>query len=255
MKRYREGDWIGIPLGDGGYGVGLVARRIANGGFLGYFFGPRRTTLPTVEDLQEYQPADAIVVGRCGETSLRRGEWPLLGPSPAWDRNRWPVPIFGRVIDLPGLVPAGWRVHYPDGDLSQTPYDTRVSVQEASALPSDATYGAGYMEVWLTRKLGLPSQTTPTNSEAPRRGEGAPMVDHFLSFATQDGANKAVRQLTESGYTTRLETNENTHRWSVVASCSTPIDGDLSEQEGQISRVARAARGSYEGYERDVSMR
>ena len=36
---YREGDWFAVPLRDGGYAAGLIARANPKGVLLGYFFG------------------------------------------------------------------------------------------------------------------------------------------------------------------------------------------------------------------------
>ena len=51
-RRYEEGDWFAVPLQNGGYSLGLVARADGEGGVLGYFFGPRREQLPTKADTQ-----------------------------------------------------------------------------------------------------------------------------------------------------------------------------------------------------------
>lgn len=40
-RNYREGSRFAVPLRQGGYAVGLVARVNPRGVLLGYFFGPR----------------------------------------------------------------------------------------------------------------------------------------------------------------------------------------------------------------------
>ncbi len=64
MKKlpYREGDWFAVPLQDGDYAVGLVARCPRGGKvFLGYFFGPRRKRMPNLKDLQGLTAEDALL--------------------------------------------------------------------------------------------------------------------------------------------------------------------------------------------------
>lgn len=56
---YREGDWLGVPLREGGYAVGLVARANPDGVLLGYFFGPRRMEVPMLGDVKNLVPAHA----------------------------------------------------------------------------------------------------------------------------------------------------------------------------------------------------
>ena len=36
--RYREGDWFAVPLRDGGFGVGVIARANPKAALLGYFW-------------------------------------------------------------------------------------------------------------------------------------------------------------------------------------------------------------------------
>jgi hypothetical protein len=63
---YREGDWFAVPLRDGGYAVGLVARMDNRGGVLGYFFGPRRDDVPSPSDVE------ASTLGGAPGSPLRR---------------------------------------------------------------------------------------------------------------------------------------------------------------------------------------
>lgn len=143
---YQEGTWFGVPLRQGGFAVGLVARASSKGKIiLCYFFGPRRAVVPELEELAPLKPDDAIRVFRVGDLSLIRNEWPIVGVTLNWKRSEWPMPPFVRRNELSRKA---WRVYYSDGDLSRTdreepePYDSK--------LEADALLGAGAAEQVLT---------------------------------------------------------------------------------------------------------
>src|SRR5262249_16153212 len=46
---HAEGECLAIPLRDGGFAIGVVARANATGVLLGYFFGPRRDVVPELK--------------------------------------------------------------------------------------------------------------------------------------------------------------------------------------------------------------
>jgi hypothetical protein len=54
QANYNEGDWFAVPLREGGFAIGVIARVMPRkeGVVLGYFFGPRRNAVPTVEEAQ-----------------------------------------------------------------------------------------------------------------------------------------------------------------------------------------------------------
>ena len=107
--KYREGDWFAVPLRDGGYAVGLIARANIQGVLLGYFFGPQRSTVPRVEEVGNLRPEDAVLTRIFGDLGIRTGKWPLLGRLDGWNRQDWPTPVFVRTESLRGL---SFRVFY-----------------------------------------------------------------------------------------------------------------------------------------------
>jgi hypothetical protein len=146
---YREGTWFAVPLRQGGFAVGLVARATAKGKVvLCYFFGPRHRAVPLLGELGPLKPSDAIRVVRVGDLSLIRGEWPIIGQTALWKRSDWPMPPFVRRSELSGKA---WRVHHSDTDPNlidreePEPYD--------STLETDALFGAGAAELVLTKLL------------------------------------------------------------------------------------------------------
>ena len=105
VVNYSEGDWFAVPLPDGGYGVGLVARaQPKHGGvLLGYFFGPRLSVPPSIDQVRFLSPTSAIMVRLFGHLDIRQGRWPIIGKVSDWNREHWPMPAF---IRKPTLGPA-----------------------------------------------------------------------------------------------------------------------------------------------------
>ena len=146
---YREGTWFAVPLEQGAFAVGVVARATTKGKvILCYFFGPRRRSVPTLAEVESLNPSDTIRVIRVGDLSLLRGEWPIIGQSLSWKRSDWPMPAFVRRSELSRKA---WRVQYSDDnpnaiDREETePYD--------STLERDSVFGAGAAELVLTKVL------------------------------------------------------------------------------------------------------
>jgi hypothetical protein len=126
--KYREGDWFAVPLRNGGFAVGLVARANPKAALLGYFFGPERKGIPSPDDLPGLRAKDAVLVGMFGHLGLTQGSWPTIGRLTNWDRAEWPMPVFLRVEELTGRA---FNVFYAD----------------------DGLMGAGYVEKSLTSLL------------------------------------------------------------------------------------------------------
>jgi hypothetical protein len=148
--KYREGDWFAVPLRDGGYGVGLVARANPGGVLLGYFFGPLRPEVPGLEDVACLRPDDAVLIERFGHLGIVQGRWPLLGRLDRWDRREWPTPVFVRYEELTGR---SFQVFYDDDDPNRVLREEQVAPGEAEQAPKDGLMGAGFAEGALTRLL------------------------------------------------------------------------------------------------------
>jgi hypothetical protein len=140
---YGEGDWFAVPFHQGGYAVGVVARANPEAALLGYFFGPKRADLPTLDQVRGLAPAEAILVCRFGHLGLVKGKWPVLGRSEDWDRSRWPMPVFVRYEELSGR---SFRVFYADDDPSKLLREEQVPAGEPEQGPKDGLAGAGFVE-------------------------------------------------------------------------------------------------------------
>lgn len=151
-RNYREGDWFAVPLREGGYAVGIVARSMPDDGGvnLGHFFGPSRADVPPASELRPLKPSDAILVRRFGDLGLIEESWPLIGQTGEWDRSLWPIPRFGRFEDL---TDRAFEVIYDDNDPSLVVRETLTGKDELSSLPVDRLSGSGAIEILLTRRL------------------------------------------------------------------------------------------------------
>jgi hypothetical protein len=147
---YSEGDWFAVPLGGGGFAVGLVARaNPRKAALLGYFFGPRRDELPDFKDVASLTSGAAVLVGICSHLGLSDGLWPILGRDPAWNREAWPMPVMIRHEELTGRY---FRVYRDEEDLVERIREERIAPEEAEG-PEDIGMGAGFVESRLTRLL------------------------------------------------------------------------------------------------------
>jgi hypothetical protein len=147
---YSEGDWFAVPLRDGGFAVGVVARANPKAALLGYFFGPRREAVPSLEELAALKASDADLVGKFGHLGLTKGKWPIIGRIPDWDRNDWPMPVFVRYEELTGR---SFNVFYDNDDPAKLVREEQVAPGAGEQGPKDGLMGAGYVERVLTRLL------------------------------------------------------------------------------------------------------
>jgi hypothetical protein len=149
-SKYAEGDWFAVPLRDGGYALGIVARASRGGVLLGYFFGPRRVAAPTLLEVAHLRADAAILIGRFGHLGLKQGKWTTFGRLDGWDRTAWPMPRFVRYEELTGR---SFAVVYDPDDPNRLLREDEISPGTAEQCPRDAMAGAGAVEIRLTRLL------------------------------------------------------------------------------------------------------
>ena len=150
MPTYGEGDWFAVPLREGGFAAGVVARANPKAALLGYFFGPRRPETPGLEDVANLRPGDAVLVGRFGHLGIAQGKWPILGRLDGWDRTKWPMPVFVRYEELTGRC---LHVFYDADDPGKLIREEQIESGAAEQEPKDGLMGAGYVEIVLTGRL------------------------------------------------------------------------------------------------------
>ena len=146
-KKISEGECYAVPLRDGGYGIGVIARVGKRGALLGYFFGPRHTTIPTSDDVHALRADHAVLCELLGDLGIQRTEWPYIGRVEPWDRSQWPLPKFGRIEDEARGI--AWIVSYMDKDVSVRIEERRCTIEEARRLLPDTTAGYGAVEIEL----------------------------------------------------------------------------------------------------------
>ncbi len=147
---YKEGTWFAVPLRQGGYAIGCVARHTPEGEIiLAYLFGPKRERIPTLDEIDHLEPHEAVKVIRVGGLGLIDGSWPVIGDSPHWERERWPIPAFIRRDDLSRTA---WRVIYSDDDPNSIPSEQRIPY-ETTGLEPDSLHGHRAAEIYLSQIL------------------------------------------------------------------------------------------------------
>jgi hypothetical protein len=147
---YHEGTWFAIPLRQGGFAIGLIARATARGKvILCYFFGPKRATVPSLADVENLMPKDALRILQVGDLGLVKGLWPIIGFSTSWRRSDWPIPPFIRREPFSGRA---WKVLYSDTDPNKVINEEPIS-SETSDIETDSLFGGGAAELLLTKLL------------------------------------------------------------------------------------------------------
>lgn len=147
-REFPEGTWFAIPLRDGGYCRGLVARTTGKGRALGYFFGPKKATIEELPDVSSLLPIDAILVGRFGDLGLLNGEWKVIKKDAQWDRATWPIPPF---ITVDVEAKSAMKTIFND-NLEIISYQ-HCDPSLADQFPKDGLMGYRFVEIMLTRLL------------------------------------------------------------------------------------------------------
>lgn len=151
---YKEGDWFAVPLEAGGFAVGHIARMTRKGAMLGYFFGPRRNSIPSKKELTDYSSRDAVAIYRFGDLHLLEKKWPIIDHTQQLDRKDWPMPVFVRTEpSVLGYPARYWQVIHSEDDPIEVVSEKQISYEEARNLPPDSLYGAGAVESALDRLL------------------------------------------------------------------------------------------------------
>jgi len=146
---YAKGDYFAVPLRNGGFGRGVVARMDGKGGIFGYFFGPRLATVDEARDPTGLTPDAAVLLRDFGDLGLLNGEWLVLGSVPDWDPNDWPMPPLIRVDEVTGKA---FLSYYDEGTF-ECIREERVDPALASRYPRDVAAGYVALEIALTALL------------------------------------------------------------------------------------------------------
>ena len=168
MHKYEHGSIFFVPLRDGGFARGIVARFDGRGLVFGYFFGPRLSTVPRELDQTKLFAKDAILVGQFGDIGLRNGEWPLVAKLEDWNSESWPMPLFTSHAEREDQV---ILTEYDEYTLDTKKVMTKLRTEvDAAMLPIDRVMGYGSVEVKLTTLLNG-SQSGSVNQTFERLGD------------------------------------------------------------------------------------
>ncbi|MBS4063776.1 MAG: hypothetical protein KGZ74_04410 [Chitinophagaceae bacterium] len=91
--KLKEGDFFSIPLTQGGYGIGLVAREYRTI-TLGYFFDIIYQNIPEKINDRDIRNWRIALIGIFSSLGIKNGEWPLLKTDFIFNKEEWPIPIF-----------------------------------------------------------------------------------------------------------------------------------------------------------------
>lgn len=174
--RYQSGDIFAMPLDNGQYCIGVIARGGERGraGIVAYLFPFLFDKVPALIDLTELVPGRAKRSMLASSLYLKDGRWPILGRVPDWNPERWPIPDFAELSS--SGVPLR-RVRYSERDLVTVIGEWPLTTDDVSLSDSDL-YGARAAEIRMTIEL---------------LGEDA--VDESRTFTNNPVAQEAVRKL------------------------------------------------------------
>lgn len=148
-EKLKGGEWLAVPLANGLWAAGLVARAGPRGVTFGYFFGPASSEPPMLQQVRRLEPQDAILVGMYGDLGIREGSWKVLGRSEPWDPTRWPLVRLARTDSLWGQT---YLVEYSESDLSRS-REYKVEPSDAAGAPEDGLMGEGFVRLRLAKLL------------------------------------------------------------------------------------------------------
>jgi hypothetical protein len=92
-RRYKEGDWIRVPLDAQTDAIGIIACACRSRLF-GYFFGASAAHAPTHDELKALKARDAAACSLFGGAGLEDARWQIVATSLPFDREAWPFPQF-----------------------------------------------------------------------------------------------------------------------------------------------------------------
>jgi hypothetical protein len=91
--KLKEGDVFAVPLLQGGYCIGIVAREYKTIR-LGYFFNKVYSILPEEITKSIADINNIIFIGKFSTNGLNESDWILLKRSFTFKKAEWPIPLF-----------------------------------------------------------------------------------------------------------------------------------------------------------------
>ena len=148
--KYKESDILLLPLENGGFARGVIARMDGRGIVFGYFFGPTIHNPDQFPMELDLVPDKAILVCQFGDYGLVNEVWKVVGHINEWSREVWVLPKF---IRWNRIDPIGFITEYDDclNEVGETMI--RDKSEAPNGLPKDTLMGSEVVEHRLTLLL------------------------------------------------------------------------------------------------------
>lgn len=196
---YDQGHVFALPV-NAAWAFGLISRvsTSSHSIFLGHFFPYLWPELPTVEELPQVTPSDAIYISQVSHQAVAHGDWPIVGQIAGWSARDWPMPHFGIAPRPPYPV---WREEVYDEMDPGRLLRTIRSPDPAAAkdLPEYGSAGSEFARKRVARLLldrGRPSLVPAPTGTYEKAGQPTPTgvapsvdvgIDLHFQFVTPGG--------------------------------------------------------------------
>ncbi|QPJ62209.1 MAG: hypothetical protein G3M70_10135 [Candidatus Nitronauta litoralis] len=141
---YSEGDCFSVPLSEGGYARGVVARMDGSGGIFGYFFGPKVEQFKKLVIDENIFPENAVLLGQFGDLGFLEKKWEVIGRVSEWSREKWPMPLFLRFEEGSSV---GYLSQYDENTLKIIgEQEVEIKKIDKKKYPKDSLMGYGFVE-------------------------------------------------------------------------------------------------------------
>ena len=148
MKDIHEGQGLCIPLNDGTFALGIIARENPNKAILGYFL-PRRFAQKPTSVTADFR-LDLYWIHIFGIPRTGKKDWETIPLAGVWDRDRWPVPPFSAYSEEDDMASL---FYYNDTDLLTPVRTERCSPEVAKRYFQHSVANAAFIEDWLNMYL------------------------------------------------------------------------------------------------------
>ena len=150
---YTLGDCFALPLREGGFARGVVARMDGKGCVFGYLYGPRIDNAADLTVDPGWQAKHCLFSCMFGDLGLVTHEWTVLGLFPNWKPDDWPMPEFVRYNDDRSMA----FVSKYDEKTFKCVREMKIPSSEACdpTLLPDGLWGYGAVEIRLTALLRM----------------------------------------------------------------------------------------------------
>jgi hypothetical protein len=145
--KVKEGDVFAVPLRQGGYTIGLIARRHKTSS-LGYFFDRIYLSPPEELNVADINKWKVALIGQFSALGIEEGEWPLLKKNFDFIRKEWPIPVLKMQDPLSEKY---FAVIYDDTLFNEERH--LITKEEADKLFGHGVYGYGALEKKLSSIL------------------------------------------------------------------------------------------------------